>query len=71
MHIVVAIMFALAIVVPLGLTIWLLIHAARQATSMVDSCRRCGYDLRGLRDTRRCPECGQPFAVNEKGHVIS
>lgn len=23
-------------------------------------CRKCGYDLRGLKE-RRCPECGEPF----------
>jgi hypothetical protein len=26
-------------------------------------CRKCGYDLRGLR-AARCPECGLPFSPN-------
>ncbi|MCX5660058.1 MAG: hypothetical protein NTW19_10095 [Planctomycetota bacterium] len=24
-------------------------------------CRKCGYDLTGLNDVGRCPECGNPF----------
>lgn len=24
-------------------------------------CRNCGYDLRGLRNAPRCPECGRPI----------
>lgn len=24
-------------------------------------CLRCGFDLRGLPDAGRCPECGEPF----------
>jgi len=24
-------------------------------------CRKCGYDLRGSRDSHRCPECGTRF----------
>jgi hypothetical protein len=28
----------------------------------VESCLICGYDLRGLPDCHKCPECGLPFA---------
>ena len=29
-------------------------------------CRRCGYNLKGLTETR-CPECGQPFEAKGDG----
>ena len=34
-------------------------------------CSKCGYNLRGLRDSR-CPECGTPFELDkpEKGHRV-
>jgi hypothetical protein len=28
---------------------------------MDDKCVECGYDLRGIGRTGRCPECGLPF----------
>ena len=28
-------------------------------------CRQCGYDLRGHDATGRCPECGQPFYIED------
>lgn len=30
---------------------------------MMNVCKKCGYNLRGLRDPR-CPECGTPFDPN-------
>ena len=67
----VAIVFiGLFLVVPISLTVWLLIYAARSATRMVGVCRRCGYDLRAC--TRgQCPECGQPYVINERGEAVS
>jgi len=29
----------------------------------VDHCRKCEYDLTGLGETGRCPECGNPFDI--------
>jgi len=26
-------------------------------------CLRCSYDLRGLPDTGKCPECGNPYSI--------
>ena len=31
-----------------------------QAVAVIPSCRGCGYSLHGL-ESRRCPECGRPF----------
>jgi len=59
------------VVIPLGLTIWLLIYAARQATRLVGTCKGCGYDLRNLEDQRHCPECGRAFRLDDKGNAIS
>ena len=28
---------------------------------MTDKCLNCGYDLRGIGRSGRCPECGLPF----------
>lgn len=70
-EVLVVIVFALLVLVPITLTIWLLVYAARAATSFVGRCRRCGYDLRGLEGRHECPECGQPFIVNAHGDAIS
>ena len=32
------------------------------------TCRRCAYNLTGLRD-ERCPECGTPFTWREVRHA--
>ena len=28
-------------------------------------CERCGYDLRGLPEDHKCPECGQQYDLNK------
>lgn len=34
-------------------------------------CLRCGYDLRGSKDSARCPECGGAAAAGSAGDVSS
>lgn len=34
------------------------------------ACRRCGYNLRGLRDDGRCPECGTPIGLSTQGDLL-
>lgn len=34
------------------------------------SCRRCGYNLRGLRRDGRCPECGRPVGLSLLGDLL-
>lgn len=33
-------------------------------------CRRCGYNLRGLRRDGRCPECGTAVAISLEGDLL-
>ena len=33
-------------------------------------CSNCGYDLSGLPDKSRCPECGQSFDVKSREGVV-
>jgi len=33
-------------------------------------CRRCGYNLRGLRPSGRCPECGTPIGLSVSGDLL-
>jgi len=33
-------------------------------------CRRCGYNLRGLRHDGRCPECGTPVGLSTFGDLL-
>lgn len=33
-------------------------------------CRRCGYDLRGLRESGNCPECGTPVGRSVMGDLL-
>jgi hypothetical protein len=33
-------------------------------------CRRCGYNLRGLDETGRCPECGTPVGLSTRGDML-
>jgi hypothetical protein len=33
-------------------------------------CKRCSYNLRGLRDEGRCPECGTPIGLSIRGHLL-
>jgi predicted amidophosphoribosyltransferase len=67
----VGVLFFGMIVVVLSLTLRLIVLASARATRVVNQCRRCGYDLRGLRQPRRCPECGQPYTLNHKGQPLS
>jgi hypothetical protein len=34
------------------------------------ACRRCSYDLRGLREDGRCPECGTPIGRSTHGDLL-
>jgi len=34
-------------------------------------CRHCGYNLRGLRQDSRCPECGVPVSLAIHGDLLS
>jgi hypothetical protein len=33
-------------------------------------CKRCGYNLRGLREDGRCPECGTPIGLSTTGDLL-
>lgn len=33
-------------------------------------CRRCGYNLRGLREEGICPECGSPVGLSIRGDML-
>jgi hypothetical protein len=40
-------------------------------TLVVDqTCRRCGYNLRGLHRDGRCPECGTPIGLSVRGDLL-
>lgn len=63
--------FAMLSIVPLGIAYWLL-RSSRFALKRMPMkthehhlliCERCGYDLRGSLESRRCPECGQRFGT--------
>ncbi|MEX0776136.1 MAG: hypothetical protein WD042_10555 [Phycisphaeraceae bacterium] len=70
--VIIGVIFALVFVIaPLTMVVMLITYAAQAATHTVGTCRNCHYDLRGLGDVRACPECGEPFVVNEHGDVIS
>jgi hypothetical protein len=34
------------------------------------TCRRCGYNLRGLDEAGRCPECGTPIGLSTQGDLL-
>lgn len=67
----ISLIFALLVLIPLSLTLWLLVYAATHATTHIGTCRRCRYDLRALGESRSCPECGHPFTINQYGDIIS
>jgi hypothetical protein len=33
-------------------------------------CKKCGYNLRGLREEGRCPECGTPIGLSTTGDLL-
>jgi hypothetical protein len=51
------------ITVVVGIAAWLVGHVIRQATQgrKEPFCIFCGYNLTGLPDNYRCPECGRPY----------
>ena len=34
------------------------------------ACRRCAYNLRGLQEAGRCPECGTPIGLSTRGDLL-
>ena len=34
------------------------------------ACKRCGYNLRGLREDGRCPECGTAVGLSVRGDLL-
>ena len=53
---------AMAVVVPLGVGIWLAFRGLRGRHGF-PSCGKCGYNVTGsIGSATRCPECGSPFA---------
>ena len=55
----------------LGVMAYLFISILNKRSKVIGRCRGCRYDLRGLGDIRRCPECGQPFEVDVRGNAVS
>ncbi len=33
-------------------------------------CKKCAYNLRGLREDGRCPECGTPVGLSTRGDLL-
>lgn len=40
-----------------------LVHAKQRRRELKGLCLKCGYDLRGSRESKVCPECGEPIAT--------
>lgn len=40
------------------------------AITVDTTCRRCGYNLRGLREDGRCPECGTAIGLSTRGDLL-
>jgi hypothetical protein len=40
------------------------------ALAVDTTCRRCGYNLRGLREDGRCPECGTAIGLSTRGDLL-
>ena len=54
-------MFVVAAIVAVAWEAWL---RKRRARNAIGICHRCGYDLAGLPESGKCPECAQPYSDN-------
>lgn len=43
---------------------------AHGAIAEDSECKRCGYNLRGLKEDGRCPECGTPIGLSTQGDLL-
>ena len=46
-------------------------HVDAQGALAIDvQCKNCAYNLRGLREDGRCPECGTPIGLSTRGDLL-
>ena len=45
-------------------------YAANGEIAVDHQCKRCAYNLRGLREDGRCPECGTPIGLSTRGDLL-
>lgn len=45
-------------------------YDAASAIAVDLDCKKCGYNLRGLREDGRCPECGTPVGLSTRGDLL-
>ena len=45
-------------------------YAANGEIAVDHLCKRCAYNLRGLREDGRCPECGTPIGLLTRGDLL-
>lgn len=46
------------------------VDAATKTVCVDLDCRRCGYNLRTLAESGRCPECGSPVGLSTRGNFL-